>query len=88
MRARPRTRTRDADGRSEATPASKTGVIYSKSSRVAQSPENGILFFLPLPFFGAFPRGARAAPTGAQPDGRPETDFFRPPLPFLSVSFS
>jgi hypothetical protein len=45
VRARPGTRTRDADGRSEATPASKTGVIYSKSSRVVQSPENVLKFF-------------------------------------------
>jgi hypothetical protein len=44
VRARPGTRTRDADGRSEATPASKTGVIYSKSSRVVQSPENVLKF--------------------------------------------
>jgi len=52
VRARPGTRTRDADGRSEATPASKTGVIYSKSSRVVQSPENVLKFFASA--FGLF----------------------------------
>ena len=83
MRARPGTRTRDADGRSEATPASKTGVIYSKSSRVVQSPENVLKFFASA--FWLVSKAHRAPPQSEAPTGPSQSPLLLTlPLRYLS----
>ena len=90
MRARPGTRTRDADGRSEATPASKTGVIYSKSSRVVQSPENVLKFFASAFWLVSRTRLCSAPPQSEAPTISANLQSPDPssPIPFLSfVSF-
>jgi hypothetical protein len=87
VRARPGTRTRDADGRSEATPASKTGVIYSKSSRVVQSPENVLKFFASAFWLVSRTRLCSAPPQSEAPSDTPISNLLTLPstIPFLSV---
>ena len=84
MRARPGTRTRDADGRSEATPASKTGVIYSKSSRVVQSPENVLKFFASAFWLVSRTRLCSAPPQSEAPSDTPIANLLTLPLRYLS----
>lgn len=86
MRARPGTRTRDADGRSEATPASKTGVIYSKSSRVVQSPENVLKFFASAFWLVSRTRLCSAPPQSEAPSDTPISNLLTLPstIPLLS----
>jgi len=71
-----------APGRARATPTvdPRRRPLQRPASFIPSRPASRSLqkmaycFSLPLRLFGAFPRGARAAPTGARPDGRPETD--------------
>jgi hypothetical protein len=84
VRARPGTRTRDADGRSEATPASKTGVIYSKSSRVVQSPENVLKFFASAFWLVSRTRLCSAPPQSEAPSDTPIANLLTLPLRYLS----
>jgi hypothetical protein len=84
VRARPGTRTRDADGRSEATPASKTGVIYSKSSRVVQSPENVLKFFASAFWLVSRTRLCSAPPQSEAPSDTPISNLLTLPLRYLS----
>jgi hypothetical protein len=77
-------RTRDADGRSEATPASKTGVIYSKSSRVVQSPENVLKFFASAFWLVSRTRLCSAPPQSEAPSDTPIANLLTLPLRYLS----